>query len=129
VLEHVRDPGSFLRACLRCVRPGGKVLVSVPNHDYVDHAAQRDAFDLPPHHVNHFTPATLRRIAQHLGAQVENVFVQPRRASFEKVTAVTGRSLVYRAGSLLAKLSLDLAYVAAREPGHTILCVIRKRST
>lgn len=128
VLEHVRDPASFLRACLRCARPGGTILVSVPNHECVDHAAQRDAFDLPPHHMSHFTPAALSRIAQQLGADAEETLVQPRRAALEEVTAATGRSLAYRVAARLAKLSLDAAYAMAREPGHTMLCVLRKRT-
>lgn len=33
VLEHTRDPGGFLRACLQCVVPGGHVFIDVPCRD------------------------------------------------------------------------------------------------
>lgn len=127
VLEHVRDPASFLRACVRCARPEGTILVSVPNHEYAIHAARQDAFDLPPHHVSHFTPAVLRRIAGQLGVEVEGILVQSRRASIEEVTPATGRSLAYRVAARLARLALSSAYTVAREPGPTMLCVLRKR--
>jgi SAM-dependent methyltransferase len=31
VLEHVHDPGAMLRAALRCLSPGGVMLISIPN--------------------------------------------------------------------------------------------------
>jgi len=129
VLEHVMDPASFLQACTTCLRPGGTLLVSVPNYEHVNFANRLDAFDLPPHHVNHFTPDSMALIATHLHLRIESVQLQPRIANLETVHRSTAQSLGYRIAARAARMALNVAYAAAREPGHTMLCVLRKPGT
>lgn len=126
VLEHVTEPAAFLRACSSCLAPGGRLVVSVPNFDYPDHAARRDAFDLPPHHVNHFTPAAMAKVGEQLGLRLVATHLQPRPVQLEPVHAATARSLPYRLAARGASLALGAAYRWAGEPGHTMLCVYRR---
>jgi SAM-dependent methyltransferase len=59
VLEHVAGPGAFLRAAVDCVRPGGRLIVSVPSEDSYLAAAQNYTLNMPPHHQTRWTDCAL----------------------------------------------------------------------
>ena len=61
VLEHVPDSRSFLRAMARWARPGGHVVIEVPNFASVQRRRLADRWSglRPREHLVHFTPATL----------------------------------------------------------------------
>ncbi|HJW11689.1 MAG TPA: class I SAM-dependent methyltransferase [Albitalea sp.] len=117
VLEHVVDPAAYLRSCLRALRPGGLLVVSTPNYASPKFREQRDAFDLPPHHVNHFDRQAYQRIAQALGLSVVAVREHPRQAEVPG-NATWLRRMVGRAKSAWYRLT--------RAPGDTILVAFRK---
>lgn len=126
VLEHVTDPDQFLQSCLRLLKPGGFLAFSVPDNEYVVHANHLDPFDLPPHHVNQFTQASLRRIAQCLGLEMMRVESMPRAWGGEDVTQRTAGHWSYRHLRRVAERLFNLAYRLTAEPGHTLLAVMRK---
>lgn len=70
VLEHIPDPAALLHAVSRLLRPGGTLLVAVPNFgSFEARLGQAGWFHLDvPRHVNHFTPRSLGRMleAEHL---------------------------------------------------------------
>jgi SAM-dependent methyltransferase len=75
-LEHVGDPVADLRRARECLRPGGLVLVSVPNFACWQRrrfASRWYHLDLPRHRV-HFTPIALCAALRHAG-------LEPRRVS------------------------------------------------
>jgi 2-polyprenyl-3-methyl-5-hydroxy-6-metoxy-1,4-benzoquinol methylase len=58
VLEHVVDPREFLESAVRLTRPGGKLIVAVPNQA----SFLRDYWSLlnmPPHHMTQWTGRSL----------------------------------------------------------------------
>lgn len=63
VLEHVSRPGSFLRACVDVVKPGGKLIISVPAFDGFTGLAINSALNLPPHHVSRWSNRSLEAVA------------------------------------------------------------------
>lgn len=126
VLEHVVNPSSFIDACIVCLKPGGILALSTPNHTYVPHARQEDAFDLPPHHLGHFTPEVYRRIAALKGLEVVLVAEQPRSFSVEEVTPRTEQRLLYRMARHITRLLMGAVYRVSAEPGPNVLAVLRK---
>lgn len=126
VLEHVADPHLFLKYCLRCLKPGGKLCVSVPSYENVEHQLKSDAFDLPPHHINHFTRDTVLRISAHLGLTLEQDAVEPRRPVIPAATARTQSAFSYRVLARIARDALRVAYRLTREPGHTAVYILKK---
>lgn len=61
VLEHVRDPRRTIAEVRRVLKPGGRMLVSVPNAGSVEvrlFGSDWYAWELP-RHLSHFTPTTL----------------------------------------------------------------------
>jgi 2-polyprenyl-3-methyl-5-hydroxy-6-metoxy-1,4-benzoquinol methylase len=75
VLEHLIDPVVTLRACTRLLRPGGIVFMYVPNYDSASRLLMgRDAhFIWPTHHLNYYTPATIRDLMTREGLVTEYV--------------------------------------------------------
>lgn len=75
VVEHVHDPGLYLRECLRLVRPGGRLVLLTPNGASWGHRHfGRDWRGLePPRHLHIFSPATIREVLRREGWQVQQV--------------------------------------------------------
>lgn len=73
VIEHVADPVGLLSCCSAALRPGGVLVVIVPNrHDARQLVPRwRDARHwIPPEHINYFTARSLRRTLESLGLAV-----------------------------------------------------------
>lgn len=69
VLEHLPDPVATLTQLRRTLRPGGRLLVEVPNAGSVDALwppVRPLVLDLPLH-LHHFTPATLTAVVARAG--------------------------------------------------------------
>jgi SAM-dependent methyltransferase len=74
-LEHVPHPNRVLEAAVKALRPGGLLVASVPNFaGWVPRTFGTDWFSLDlPRHLQHFTPATLRRLLVAHGLVVEEL--------------------------------------------------------
>jgi 2-polyprenyl-3-methyl-5-hydroxy-6-metoxy-1,4-benzoquinol methylase len=69
VLEHLSDPLSILRRVNRLLKPGGRLLLSVPNINGIEARLFGSyAYTLQvPTHLAHFTPKTLSRMLSEAG--------------------------------------------------------------
>jgi len=127
VLEHVVAPDTFLAACVRCLRSGGILALATPNHASAVLARREDAFDLPPHHMGHFSTRVFERLAQRYGLAVEQIHVEKRYFELnDTVTDATRGAFVYRAARRVASALMGFAYARTREPGNNILAILRK---
>lgn len=77
VLEHLSDPVRILQEIYETVlKPGGILVIDVPNEFNVFQVAGRDTHNLPdwwvapPAHLNYFNPKTLRALAEGIGYDV-----------------------------------------------------------
>ena len=75
VLEHMRDGQEFLRTLARWVRPGGHLVIEVPNWRSVHRLAWRDAWPglRPLEHLAHYSPATLAATMRRAGLEPVDV--------------------------------------------------------
>lgn len=110
VLEHVYETDAFLAECRRVLRPGGRLMFTVPF---------QARFHFIPHDYFRFTPAALEKLLQAAG--FEEVAVKPRGTDITvaayKLAAVPFRwafgSLAQKALFLLSAPLLALALAVA----------------
>ena len=85
VVEHLFEPGAFIRSCGELVKPGGLLVVSCPNglgFDIEFLGAHSLAID--PEHVNLLNPLSLRGLVEAAGFEVLEV-ITPGRLDVEFV--------------------------------------------
>lgn len=73
VLEHVADPRSFLESCILCLKPGGRLIISVPSTDSFLRFAINNVLNCPPHHVSRWSDEALHSIGRLFGLQVKRI--------------------------------------------------------
>lgn len=73
VLEHVERPGEFLRACVSCLCPGGRLVLAVPSRDGFAGEAVNNALDMPPHHLTRWSEESMDRMGKLLGLRCVSI--------------------------------------------------------
>lgn len=75
VLEHLTDSVGFLGTLARWARPGGHVLIEVPNYDSMMRRRRLANWTglRPLEHIVHFTPTTLRGAFERAGLQPRSI--------------------------------------------------------
>jgi len=126
VLEHVINPAAFIKGCMDCLKPGGILAFSTPNHKHVPHAKRQDAFDLPPHHMGHFSRNVYKRLADIYGLGLESIYEQPRYSETEDATKIRRRGRLLQMSISAIKGMLNVPHRIIYGPGHTMLVVFRK---
>lgn len=91
VVEHIADDVAALRAMAGCLRPGGKILIAVPAHQWM-----WSAHDVVNHHHRRYSKRTLRSAIERAGLQPErmrwfNSFLFPLAAAARIAGRITGR--------------------------------------
>lgn len=140
VLEHVSDPLYFMLGALALLRPGGRLVLSVPNAAVarVVDPEHTDLLDQPPHHVSHWDAAVFRALEAHLPAKVRAVRREPLQSyHVDWFVSLVARHLHCKFGKwfgplLVNRLSTSLSrwglHGGLRNlvPGHTLLVVFEK---
>jgi SAM-dependent methyltransferase len=94
VAEHLRAPGETIQGIARLLRPGGVLLIAVPNFGSPEARVGRAGwFHLDvPRHLVHFTPATLTAILRDSGFRPAKVsYLVPEYDLFSFVQTVENR--------------------------------------
>jgi SAM-dependent methyltransferase len=63
VVEHLPNPHDFIDAATKLLRPGGLLIISVPNRHGIFRLVPLDPANLPPHHITRWRARDLRRLA------------------------------------------------------------------
>ena len=77
VLEHVVEVSLFIEDCLRCLRPGGVLIVSVPAADSFVSQTVNGLLNLPPHHLSWWPDRSLSYISRLHDLTLEHIFHEP----------------------------------------------------
>jgi 2-polyprenyl-3-methyl-5-hydroxy-6-metoxy-1,4-benzoquinol methylase len=76
VLEHVTEPLQFLRDACTLLKPGGRLLIGVPDGSgWVSRSF--NLLDLPPHHMSRWNAASLQFLSTCLPVQMEGIAEEP----------------------------------------------------
>ncbi len=78
VLEHVANVKSFIEAALLALKPGGKLILSVPNsHPYFLKHDKYHTLNLPPHHSGLWNRSSLEKLAAFFPMNLEAIKIEP----------------------------------------------------
>jgi 2-polyprenyl-3-methyl-5-hydroxy-6-metoxy-1,4-benzoquinol methylase len=75
LLEHIGDIDSFLTAAIKCLKPGGTLIICVPNNNpFCYQFKEFHSLNLPPHHMGMWDEASLRGLEKIYPISVVNIF-------------------------------------------------------
>jgi 2-polyprenyl-3-methyl-5-hydroxy-6-metoxy-1,4-benzoquinol methylase len=152
VLEHVSQIHSFIKASLAALIPDGLFFFAVPNNDSYLGIMENAVLNLPPHHLSHWSNATLKLLPKlfpietigiteiplednHSSAFFNSLYQAGRRKKQKRAfSLVRKRSFLEKVHSrlfvfpFLRTISLGLSDLPERPVGHTIIGLYRKRT-
>ncbi len=64
VLEHISDVHSFIDGMVKCLKPGGILIVCVPNNDSFIKKAEWNILNMPPHHMGLWNRKSLSYLSE-----------------------------------------------------------------
>lgn len=78
VLEHIADFETTLEQCRRLLAPGGRLVITVPDGDaMIRQERLTGCHDMPPNHINKWTPDSLRRVLTRTGFVPSEPMLEP----------------------------------------------------
>ncbi len=144
VLEHVSRPASFLSACVDALKPGGKLIISVPAFDGFTGMVINAPLNLPPHHVSRWSNRSQESVARIYNLKLISLVIEPIQpihadgAKHAKLTHVFRKYFGLPltcidfsvAGKIVAKLSVLAVKLRMRangaNHGHSVVAVYEK---
>jgi hypothetical protein len=87
----VPDTAGFMRACVAALKPGGRLVVTVPSEDSYLGISPSGWLNMPPHHVTRWSDQALRNLFAAVGVKVDRLWHEPvapyHRQEYEAVLA------------------------------------------
>jgi SAM-dependent methyltransferase len=80
VLEHVTNPGGFLKSACDLLGPGGKLILGVPNSKS-SIVRFLSFFDAPPHHMSRWSKKVLTRLPKWFPLELVRIAYEPLQES------------------------------------------------
>jgi SAM-dependent methyltransferase len=147
VLEHITHVNEFIRAAIRSLRPGGRLIVSVPNSDSFIFKELAPVLNFPPHHMGLWSVNSLLGLQRIGPIQMEAALFEPLQsyhfgygldylrksiapktglASSARLVARMRRAIFSRVPLMRRLLEASVSAWAPYLPGHSILVVFKK---
>jgi len=117
VLEHLHDMDGYMKSIRQQLADDGVVLIAVPNHASYDATYYKKhwaAYDVP-RHLWHFTPETVKRLAEKSGFQVIAQKRLPLDPFYNALLSeqYKGNKLALLSGSVIGGIALLKSYLDA----------------
>jgi SAM-dependent methyltransferase len=113
VIEHVAEPRAMAEAMVRCLKPGGLLMLGAPAWPSAMTAIPNFVFNAPPHHLSWWNEEAMRALAGSLGLLVEEV---------RPLAPVAAQPLIHWMGRLAPlKTRPEGPWFAARRSWHAAL--------
>lgn len=78
VVEHVAKIKEFLQSSINVLKPGGKLIISVPNNDSLIFKENDNiVLNMPPHHMGMWNLNSLINIQKYFNLRLDKVFLEP----------------------------------------------------
>lgn len=138
VLEHVPNVRSFFHAMIHCLKPGGILIISVPNNDsFISRVSLPSRIlNLPPHHMGLWNESSLKSIQYFFSLK----FIESLKEPLQNIHADTYQHTLVRKilfnSALLTKIFWKMRlhllvrpfirFFASHITGHSIMVVYRK---
>jgi SAM-dependent methyltransferase len=131
ILEHVEDPVGFLKYMCSRLRPGGDLIIAVPNNDGFTGKDVRLPLNMPPHHVSRWGRTSLRCIPQVAPVRFVCLMEEPlpekhvdwwltTKVQFSSMPKFAER-LTWRVAIPILRGLLGSKHIRSRIHGHTVL--------
>jgi 2-polyprenyl-3-methyl-5-hydroxy-6-metoxy-1,4-benzoquinol methylase len=75
VLEHISDIRSFIESSIKCLKPGGILIYSVPNHESFLSMLVNNALNMPPHHLSVWSQKSLEYVGKSFNLELLHLHV------------------------------------------------------
>jgi SAM-dependent methyltransferase len=139
VMEHVTDIKAFVEASLSVLKPGGKMVISVPNNDCLMFQGEDTPLNMPPHHIGLWDMNSLIKLQDNFDIKLEALHLEPLQKyhlGFANKLAENGvkqkiREKIGIFSPIIEKIacrfaSIGVSNVSKYIIGHTILIIFRK---
>lgn len=139
VVEHLADVKEIIDAMIKALRPGGTLLISVPNNDGFigKNPHKSNVLNMPPHHVGLWSRKSLTSLADYFPMDLKEVILEPLQYIHAGVYQHTMLGNRFGMNSLITKLYWKLRINKLIQPwllrradkivGHSIIAVYTKR--
>ncbi len=77
VLEHVSEPKKFIEAMIELLKPGGKLIIAVPNSESFPKYSDSVLLDQPPHHMTKWSPKTFKVLESISTLKLQRIKFEP----------------------------------------------------
>lgn len=135
VLEHVTDPVQFISEIRQLLTDDGVAIISTPNRNSFTRRFAWDLLDMPPHHLWRWNAEAYRKLAERTQLDIERIILEPL-APYHLTWCVSSlfqwlpewKNLPWKVARLLTLVPYP-EFIRNKIAGHTILVVLRKRSS
>ena len=140
VMEHIAEIKEALSASLKTLKPGGLLVISVPNDDSFIKNDPDNLMETPPHHMSRWNRKTLKNLACIFNLELLDIHFEPLQDyhyryyyqaifgdKIDKIFRPVGKYI----NLVLGRISLYLLVhtsLPQKIKGHTIMAVYKKNS-
>jgi 2-polyprenyl-3-methyl-5-hydroxy-6-metoxy-1,4-benzoquinol methylase len=137
VLEHIAQPRPFLSAMIELIKPGGKLIITVPNSRSFTKYVPDDLLNQPPHHMTQWCKRAIKSLTTIYPIQVKRFRFEPladyhinwylkaqvsRCPQFPSIQSITS-SLFYH---ILKPILTNYSFLRRLITGHTLYVYFQK---